>query len=460
MFEAIVGNLNSGIYVLQDEKAIYLNELFGKFFGLEAVGPLIGHNMYEEVYPDSESVALFRSIHEQMLEEDMTETSWAQISARRDGTPFWLEVEARRIMVDGKPAIFGVFKDQTECQMIAQHMYISQETLRLLLDAMEDRVYVVTDDYHIVYANKKMRDQCLGDIEKDPCYWVCRGLEKECGDCSMDDVFSATGPMYKEFFNEVTQRWYSVVELPVRMPGEKRQTKLAVARDVTVRREAEKRIRGLSHRLMSVQEEERKRLSRELHDDLGQRLNAVKMGIETLADDLSGASSDVRTCVAGLRDMLQDSIQAVRHLSAGLRPPALERYGLVGSIREHCQKVSKAHDLGIDFQAPGMKEIVLDNRTEIKLFRVVQEAIHNVVKHADARTLKIRLIASYPTVRLRIEDDGKGFDIDKQFAANNGMNLGLLGMEERIELLGGTFAVQSKPGQGTRIVVELPCQAA
>lgn len=461
LFEAIVGNLSSGIYVLQGERAIYLNEHFGEFFGLDAVAPLVGRNMYDEVYPDGNSVALFRKINDQMFEHGMSETSWAQISARQDGTPFWLEVEARLISVDGKPAVLGVFKDQTECQLIAQQMHISQETLRLLLDAMEDRVYVVTDDYRIVYANKKMRDSCLGDIETEPCYKVCRGLQAECGDCSMDEVFTSGKTMYKEFFNEVTQKWYSVVELPIRMPGEERPTKLAVARDVSARRDSEKRIRGLTHRLMTVQEEERKRLSRELHDDLGQRLNAVKMGIETLAEDLADGSSEILGRIGGLSGMLQDSIQSVRQLSAGLRPPVLERYGLVRTIREHCEKLSTAHDLEIDFQAPGMKEMKLDNKMEIKLFRVVQEAVHNVVKHAEASKMKIRLIASYPSVRLRIEDDGRGFDIEKHHARNDGgMHLGLLGMSERVDLLGGSFNVSSQPGQGTRITVELPFRAA
>jgi len=461
MFESIVGNLSSGIYVLQGDNAVYLNQHFAEFFGLDEVGPLVGSNMYTEVYPDAASVELFRNIHEQMFAQQMDQTSWAQISARRDGTPFWLEVEARMIEVNGEPAILGVFKDQTECQLIAQAMAVSQETLRLLLDAMEDRVYVVTDDYKIVYANKKMRDHSLGDMEKDPCFRVCRGLEEECGDCSMDEVFTATEPMYKEFFNDITQKWYSVIELPIRMPGEDRPTKLAVARDITARWEAEKRIRGLSHRLMSVQEEERKRLSRELHDDLGQRLNAVKMGVAALSEDLEGSSGEITERVVSINTMLQGSIQSVRQLSAGLRPPALERYGLVRTIREHCQQLSKTSGLEIDFQSPGMKEVKLDNKTEIKLFRVVQEAINNVVKHARANKVTIRLIASYPTVRLRIEDDGQGFDIEKHYAASNGsMHLGLMGMAERVDLLGGSFNINSQPGQGTRITVELPCQVS
>ncbi|NIQ93478.1 MAG: histidine kinase, partial [Desulfuromonadales bacterium] len=93
-----------------------------------------------------------------------------QPSAKPDGTPFWLEIEAHLIEVDGRPAIFGTFQDQTDCQLIARAMHVSQETLRLVLDAMEDRVYVVTDDYEIIYANRKMLDAIGGDIDDQPCY--------------------------------------------------------------------------------------------------------------------------------------------------------------------------------------------------------------------------------------------------------------------------------------------------
>ncbi|PLX84880.1 MAG: histidine kinase [Desulfuromonas sp.] len=453
LFEAIVGNLSSGLYVVQGERAIYLNEHFGRFFGLGDAQALIGANMFRDVYPDAASRALFQDIHQQMLDKQMSETSWAQIAARKDGTPFWLEVEARLIKIDGEPAILGVFKDQTECQMLSHAMHVSQETLRLLLDAMEDRVYVVTDDYRIVYANKKMRDGCLGDIDTEPCYLVCRGLESECDDCAKDEVFRTGRPSYKEFFNQVTQRWYSVVELAIRMPDVDRPAKLAVARDITARRESEGRVRGLTHRLMSVQEEERKRLSRDLHDDLGQRLNAVKMGIESLGGD---GSIGAEARVVELSEMLQGAIESVRQLSAGLRPPVLERYGLVRTVREHCERLSTLHGLRIDFQAPGMKDVSLGGRTEIKLFRVVQEAVNNALRHAEASVIKVRLIASYPSVRLRIEDDGKGFEPQHVTDLDDRPRFGLLGMSERVELLGGKFHVDSRPGQGTRVTVELP----
>lgn len=457
LFETIVGNLSDGIYVIQDNRTIFLNERFGEIFGYSSAENLIGREMFATVYPDRQSVDLFRKLHDQVLAGNPPRIAWGQPSAKLDGTPFWIEVEARRIEINGRPAVLGTFHDRTDCKLLGQAMHVSQETLRLLLDAMEDRVYVVTDDYRIVYANRKMMESLCGDIETDYCYKACRGLQQRCEDCSTDKVFASDRPIHKEFFNDVTGRWYSVIELAVRMPGIERPTKLAVARDITSRKDAEKNIRALSHRLISAQEDERKRISRELHDDLGQRLNAVKIGIATLADDAAEDAPGFREQVENLSHILDSSIQSVRRLCAGLHPSTLERLGLVETIRSHCQMLSSLHHMRLDFRSAGMKGVKLDSDAEINLFRVAQEALHNVIKHAEASEVSIRLIASHPTIRLRIEDNGKGFDSGKLTAAGSkSLHLGVVGMAERVELMNGTFEILSQPGAGTRIVVEIP----
>lgn len=454
MFEAMVGKFSAGLYVVQDGRAIFLNRHFGEIFGYHDLESLIGRSLFEDIYPDRQSVGLFRQIHERMLAENLPEVSWAQVAVRRDGTPFWLEIEARQIQIQGGPAILGIFKDQTECQLIAKAMLASQETLRMVLDAMEDRVYVVTDEYRVVYANRKMMESIVGDIKTDPCYRLCRGLEEACPDCSKDKVFTSDQPVYKEFFNERSQGWYSVVELAIRMPGIDRPTKLAVARDITSRKNAEQRNRALTHRLLSAQENERRHLSRDLHDDVGQRLNAVKIGLETLAEDLGRQDRDVLPRFGSLSQILQGCIESVRDLSAGLRPASLERLGLVETIRHHCRKISLVNGLRIDFKSAGMAGLKLDSDVEINLYRVVQEALHNVVKHAQASEVSIRLVSSFPNLRLRIEDDGRGFEISH--LQTEGGHLGLVGMAERADLLNGRFEIRSRPGQGTCIVLEVP----
>ncbi|NTV50409.1 MAG: PAS domain S-box protein [Geobacteraceae bacterium] len=455
LFASIVDSLSNGIYVLQDNRAVYLNQRFGEIFGYESLEPLLMCDMYETVYPDRLTVDFFRGVHDQMLANGQTKAAWGQASAKCDGTPIWLDVEAQTVMLNGRPAIMGMFHDFTECKLIGEAMFVSQETLRLLLDAMEDRVYVVTDDLKIVYANQKMMATLCGDINTELCHKVCRGLDSICVDCSAEEVFNSNKPMYKEFYNEITHKWYSVIELAIRMPGINRPAKLAVARDITDRKESEERIRALSHRLLNVHEDERKRLSRELHDDLGQRLNAVKIGVDTLAEDLENFPPEIYNHVSNLSKVLQSSIESVRSICSGLRPASLEMTGLVEAIKKDCANLTELHGLKIDLKSTGMKKINLDSDAEINLYRVFQESLNNIVKHAKASEVRISLIASHPIIRMRIEDNGKGFDILERKAKNDN-RLGLVGIAERVDLMGGTFKMASRPGEGTRIVVEIP----
>ena len=127
------------------------------------------------------------------------------------------------------------------------------------------------------------------------------------------------------------------------------------------------------------------------------------------------------------------------------------------AIRSYYGKLVGVHSLSIDFKAGGIKEIKLDNETEINLYRIVQEALHNVVKHSRASQVNIRLVASHPDILLRIEDNGCGFSLEEQMTPiSQGQKLGLVGMAERVDLLHGKFNIVSSPGNGTRIMVEIP----
>lgn len=453
----IAENLTLGTYVCQDNRLIYLNQRFADIFGFSDRASLLHRDLFSEVYPDSSTLDLFRDMHAKMIAEDIPHAGWAQPSARADGSIFWMEIETKRVSHNGRPAIVGTFKDQTDCQMMAEAMVVSQQTLRLLLDAMEDRVYVVSDDHKIIYANQKMLASCHGDINTDPCHKLCRGSDAPCEDCSRDEVFKSGEPLYKEFFNQANKAWYSVIELGIRMPGINKPAKLAVARDITSRKESEQRIRALSHRLLNAQEDERKFISRELHDDLGQRLNAVKMATETLAEDIASQPETIQKRLAAINAHILSSINSVRKLSGALRPSSLERLGLVDAIHDHIKKVQAMHSLNIDFKAGGMKEIRLNSDAEINIYRIIQEALNNVAKHAGAKQVTLRLTASHPDIFLRIQDDGVGFTIkDQMNPINSGNKLGLVGMYERVQFLNGKFKIISEPGKGTRILIEIP----
>jgi PAS domain S-box-containing protein len=232
---------------------------------------------------------------------------------------------------------------------------------------------------------------------------------------------------------------------------------IITAMDITQRRQAEDQVRTLSHQLLQAQEVERQRLAYDLHDHLAQDLSALKIAFDTLSDRHPEISTGARQKIAELSKGLYGVILAVRDLAYDLRPPGLDEAGLVDVLDEYCQEYSSQNNLEIEFLPVGVDESKLDFDTKITLYRLIQEALSNVRKHADASHVSIRLVSSFPNIVLRVEDDGRGFDVTARLAASHyEKRMGLLGIKERVALLGGTMEIQSQPERGTKIFIELP----
>jgi signal transduction histidine kinase len=230
-----------------------------------------------------------------------------------------------------------------------------------------------------------------------------------------------------------------------------------VVRDITDRERAKKHIHALSQELMKAQENERRRLSGDLHDHVAQDLSTLKIGLDTLLGNDPGVSPWTEQRVAGLSTMLQGTINAVRDLAYDLRPPSLDQLGLVKTVHRHCEEFSAKNGVEVDFVAGGIDDTQVDFDTEITLYRLIQEGLNNVMKHADASQVTIRLVASFPSIILRIEDNGKGFEVENRLiSAANERRMGLRTMEERVALLQGKMRIESRPTGGTKILIEVP----
>jgi signal transduction histidine kinase len=228
-------------------------------------------------------------------------------------------------------------------------------------------------------------------------------------------------------------------------------------KDISERKLMEEHLRVLPQKLLKAQEKARQRIARDLHDQVAQDLFTVKIACETIFDDQPAVPLETRHRLLDLTRMVQGSIVAVRNLAYDLRPPGLEKRGLASTVFQYCQDFSDRHGVSVDFHATGLDGLILDNDTEINLYRLVQEALNNVKKHADAKHVTVRLIGSSPNIVLRIEDYGRGFDVNDRLAsAVNGKRLGLLSMEERVRLLAGEMRIQSRAMEGTRIFIEVP----
>jgi signal transduction histidine kinase len=202
-------------------------------------------------------------------------------------------------------------------------------------------------------------------------------------------------------------------------------------------------------RAVAAQELERRRLARELHDETGQALTSILLGLRALED---ATEPDERAEAAStLRKLVVSTLHDVRRLAVELRPTALDDFGLVPALRRLADTTRDATGLDVQVEARLGAER-LPPEVETAVYRIVQEALTNVVKHASARHVSVVVTRKNGRVSVVIEDDGQGFE---QGASHVGDGLGLLGMKERVQLLDGALAVESAPGAGTTLVLEL-----
>jgi signal transduction histidine kinase len=214
--------------------------------------------------------------------------------------------------------------------------------------------------------------------------------------------------------------------------------------------QARSALSDLSARLLEVQETERRALSRELHDEVGQSLSALLLALGNVAALIpADGNSGARAQLQDIRRMAEKTVAVVRDMSLLLRPSMLDDLGLIPALKWQAREVSRTSNLAVEVHAGSIPEDLPDEHKTC-IYRVVQEALRNVTRHARAKHVQISLEQSGTSLHLMIQDDGQGFVPEKD------KGVGLLGMQERVARLHGTFAIQSEPGKGATIQVSLP----
>ena len=220
--------------------------------------------------------------------------------------------------------------------------------------------------------------------------------------------------------------------------------------------QSQESLRRLSRRLVEVQEAERRAIARELHDEAGQTLTALHVGLGLLQRE-AGGLEPIASLVRELKQIADGVQESLHQLAWNLRPPSLDRMGLVPTLRQYTETVRRQHGLQLDFVAFDLDGLRPAAEVEIAAYRIVQEAITNVVRHAGASRAGVILERHGDRLRVIVEDDGRGFDPEE--AAGRG-RLGLFGMRERAEMMGGTLTLESRPGAGATVYAELPLDFA
>lgn len=219
----------------------------------------------------------------------------------------------------------------------------------------------------------------------------------------------------------------------------------------------EKRLRSMTHEMLKVQEDQRKEISRELHDEVSQILLSINVQLAIFAKIAESDPKSIRKEIRPMRRIVEKAVRIVHQFARELRPAMLDDLGLIPTLRSYIDDLPKRRGRTIRLVAYSGVE-ALDNDKRTVLYRIAQEALTNVIKHAQASIISVRILRTAKGVSLEVTDDGRSFDV-AQLATSKWQNrLGLTGMRERVEMLGGQFSVTSASGKGTSVRAEIPFQ--
>lgn len=386
---------------------------------------------------------------------------------RRDGTPF-LAMSSVTALRDefGRLCGFGkVVRDITERRTLETALRRARDELQMLVDVSPLAIVLLDSEGRVMLWNPAAErlfgwrsDEALGRVlpivPDEALPQFRKTLEEDVRGVRRDGV-------------ELTRRRKdgSLVEValwsaPYQDGARNSRCSLRLYADLGERnrtlerlREANSRLHKLSERILDVQENERRHIARELHDEIGQALTALKLKLEPMVRCCP--EPECHSLIGDSVSMCDEALAHVKRLFLGLRPPQLDHLGLVAAVRWHLDQQAREAGFEAYFHADELPRLAPNLETAI--FRVIQEALTNVVRHADARHVAVKLAVYRGMLQVKVRDDGRGFDAaaGRQITAR-GEYMGLSGMEERVALLGGRFDVRSEPGKGTMVWAEIP----
>lgn len=336
---------------------------------------------------------------------------------------------------------------------------------RILLDQMYAGAVTLTPDGVIVYCNQR-----FADIVRLPLARVIGGPLGQFVPAAGQPALAALlqGASADRVRSELAFRAgdgtpvpVSVTFVPLRLDGNADvKGMIGVVVDDTERKAQEEARTRLIRQAMTAQDDERRRIARELHDETGQSLTALLVGLRTIEE--SRTTVEAAELAQRLREIVAQTLNEVGRLSRGLHPSVLDDLGLAPAVIRHAEEFSQVYGIPVDVRIEGSEAGPLPPLLQTTIYRVLQEALTNVARHAGAHRVGVRLTRGAITVELRVQDDGNGFDppARPEPAVGDRRHLGLQGMRERAALLGGAVDVQTQFGAGTTIIARFPLNGA
>jgi PAS domain S-box-containing protein len=481
-----------GILVESDDLIVYVNNSYAKLLMYQPE-ELMGEHI--SLVTSKEDGEMMLDFGRRLLRGEHAPATFEFKGRRRDGVLIDLEASVSTHQIDGRTFITTTIRDIAERKRVEERLRQSESKYRLLMEEASDGIHTYDANGNFVDTNLKLcemlgytREEMLrlnvkdlipseelslspvkfDQLREGQTLLTERWLRRKDGSLLAVEI---SGRMIQEgifqsIVRDISKRKlaeealhlaYSELERRV----EERTAEIAGANEM-LKAEMAERIRAqeareeLIRRLVQAQEDERSRISRELHDQMGQQLTALMMGLKTLDAESHGRTASINQ-LQQLQELTDQLATEVHNLAWGLRPPALDDLGLETALYNYAEQWAEQSRVAVDFHSSGFIAERLSLAHEMTIYRIAQEALTNVFKHASADRVSFILERRDEHVLAVVEDNGRGFDVQAlQERSSDDRSLGLLGMRERASLLGGTIAIESAIGAGTSVFVRIP----
>ena len=370
-------------------------------------------------------------------------------------------------------------KEPIKCNKAANVLRESEDKLKNILYGSPIPTFVINSKHEVTYWNKALEEysgikaeNVVGTNqqwkafynEKRPCMADLLIDEKiddiprwYGGKCKASDLIEGAYEAL-DYFPQLSHggRWLYFTAAPLKDSKGRLSGAIETLQDVTETKRAEEKIRFLSRQIIDIQERERESLSREIHDNIGQLLVVLKMGLSRVNKKIPYELLDLKHQLSELLNLLNKTIKEIRGLSHELHPPLIEDLGLVSALEELCQDFKSCSEIKIKWNFDKIQK-PLQSVTNITIYRLFQEGLNNILRHSRATETYLNLSSTESSMNATIEDDGVGFMVDDVFSPSRKYkrSLGLISMKERLALIGGDLKVISRPGRGTKIIARL-----
>ena len=446
------------ILVQADGRFVYANPSAVRLFGAPSAAALLARDVLDTVHPDFRAGVAARIVQAQTAGGSRPAFLEARI-LQFDGQAVDVESCATAVIFEGRPAIQVILHEIRERKRVEAAVRQSEAEARALLNATTETVLLLDRAGTILAAN----DTAAQRLGASPAtllgkcvYGLLPADVAATRAASADRVLRTGQPL--RFTDVRGGRTLDTTVYPVLDAGN-RVTQLAVfANDITERVQAEEKLKlnaqqlqSLSQQLVEAQENERRHLARELHDEIGQALTVIQLHLQAALGRGEGAIDP--THLQASLTQVRELVRKTQDLSLSLRPSLLDDLGLPTALDWYARQQASRAGLRIAFWSAPL-ERRLDPALETACFRVAQEAITNVIRHAQAREVTLHLECESAALHLSVHDDGRGFDPPAVLGGRT--SLGLLGMQERVALVGGRFACHSSPRHGTAVHAWFP----